>query len=100
MTSHPPLEATSPSLLPSPASPDVGGHALWLPCQMRNPLAKTRAFEAALTLVAGDDGAFELTVGAVELGLVGQDAFVKGAESHDISFKPPVVSSFDSVEEG
>src|SRR6266403_3450992 len=100
MTSHSPLEATSSSLLPSPASLDIGGHALWLPGQMRNPLAKTRALEAASTLVTGDDGALELAVGAIELGLVGQDAFVKRPESHNIGFEPPVVGGLDGVEEG
>ena len=73
---------------------------MWLPCQMRNPFAKTRALEAASTLVAGDDGAFELTVSAVELGLVGQDAFVEGPESHDIGLQPPIVGGLDGVEEG
>ena len=62
-----------------------------LSCQMRNPLGKTCAFEAALALVSGDDGALELAVGAVELGLVGQDAFVEGSESNDVGFEPPVV---------
>ncbi len=36
----------------------------------------------------------------VELGLVGQDAFVEGSESHDIGFESPVVGGFDGVEEG
>ena len=36
------------------------------------------AFESASTLISGDDGAFEFAVGVVELGLVGQDAFVEG----------------------
>src|SRR6266478_5849143 len=100
MTLHSPLEATSSSFLPSPASPGVGGHALRLSCQMRNPFGKTCAFEAALALVAGDDGALELTMGAVELGLVGQDAFVESPEAHDVGFESPVVGSFDGVEEG
>src|SRR6266478_1687901 len=100
MTSRSPLEATSPSLLPSPASPGVGGHALWLPGQMRNLFAKTRTFEAASALVSGDDRAFELTMGMVELGLVGQDAFVEGSEAHNVGFESPVVSGFDGVEEG
>ena len=73
---------------------------MWLPSQMRNPFAKTRAFEAASTLVAGDDGAFELAMGAVKLGLIGQDALVEGAESYDVGFESPVVGGFDGIEEG
>src|SRR6266478_4579875 len=99
MTSRSPLEVTSPSLLLSPASLDVGGHPLWLPGQMRNPFAKTRALEAASALVLGDDCALELTMGTVELGLVGQDTFVEGPEAHDVGFESPVVGSFDGVEE-
>ncbi len=67
---------------------------------MRNPLSKTRTFEAALALVAGDDGALEFAVGAVELGLVGQDPLVEGAESHDVGLESPVVGGFDGIEEG
>ena len=67
---------------------------------MRNLLGKTRAFEASLALVAGDDGAFELAVGTIELGFIGQDALVKGAESYDVGFEPPVVDGPDSIEEG
>src|SRR6266478_3277686 len=100
MTLHSPLEATSSSLLPSPASLGVGGHALRLSCQMRNPFSKTRAFEAASALVTGDNGALELTVSAVELGLIGQDVFIEGPEAHDVGFESPVVGSFDGVEEG
>src|SRR6266436_10036507 len=88
------------SLLPSPVSPGVGGHALQLSCQMRNLFSKMRALEPTSTLVSGNDGAFELSMSAVELGLVGQDAFVEGAESNDIGFEPPVVGGFDGVEEG
>ena len=73
---------------------------MWLTCQMRNPFAKTCAFEAASTLVAGNDGALELTVSAVELGLVGQDALVEGSEPHNIGLQPPVVGGSDSIEEG
>src|SRR6266446_1648903 len=100
MTLHLPLEVTSSSFLPSPASPGVGGHPLRLSRQMRNPLAKTCALEAALALIAGDDGALELAVGSVELGLVGQDALVEGAESHNVGLEPPVVGGPDGVEEG
>src|SRR6266478_9646673 len=88
------------SLLPSPVSPGAGGHALRLSCQMRNPVGKTRAFEATSTLIAGDDGTFELTVGVIELGLIGQYAFVEGPEAHDVSFESPVIGGFDGVEEG
>src|SRR6266404_2611605 len=100
MTSHPPLEATSLSLLPSPANPDVGGHALRFSCQMRNSFGKTCAFEAALALVSGDDGALEFAMGAIELGLIGQDTFVEGPEAHNVGFESPVIGSLDGVEEG
>src|SRR6266436_9608681 len=100
MTSHPPLEATPSSLLPSPASSGVGGHMLRLSCQMRNPFGKTRALEPTPALVSGDDGTLELAVSAVELGLVGQDALIEGPESDDVGFESPVVGGFDSVEEG
>jgi len=67
---------------------------------MRNPFGKTCTLESASTLVSGDDGAFELAMSAVELGLVGQDALVEGPESHDVGFEPPVIGGFDGVEEG
>ena len=71
-----------------------------LSCQMRNPFGKTRTFETALTLVAGDDGAFELAVGVVELGLVGNDALVEDSESHNVSLEPPIIHSLDCIKEG
>ena len=73
---------------------------LRLPRQMRNPFSNTCALQPAPALVSGDDGPFEFAVGAVELGLVGQDALVEGSESHDIRLQPPVVGSPDGVEEG
>src|SRR6266436_8164499 len=100
MTSHPLLELTSSSLLPSPASLGVGGHPLRFSGQMRNPFCKTRALELATALVSGDDGAFELAVGVIELGLVGQDTFVEGPKAYDVGLESPVVSGFDGVEEG
>src|SRR6266403_1230349 len=100
MTSHPPLEVTSPSLLPSPGSPITGGHTLRLSCQMRNPFGKSHALQPASTLVSGDDSAFELAVGAVELGLVGHDALIEGPESHNVSLEPPIVRSLDCIKEG
>src|SRR6266403_4676921 len=99
MTSHPPLEATSTSILPSPASPGVGGHSLRFSRQMRNPVAETCALQTPLALVAGDDGALELAMGAVELGLIGEDALVEGSESDDVGFESPVVGGSDGVEE-
>ena len=87
MTSHSPLEATSSSLFPSPASPGVGGHPLRFSRQMRNPLSETRALQTTPALVSGDDGAFEFSVGAVELGLIGQHALVEGAESDDVGLE-------------
>ena len=71
-----------------------------LSCQMRNPLGKTCAFEATSALITGNDGALELAVGAVKLGLIGQDVLVEGAKSYDVGFEPPVVGGFDGVEEG
>src|SRR6266478_7188455 len=100
MTSRSPLEATSSSILPSPASPGVGGHSLRFSRQMRNPFGKTCALQTALTLVSGDDGAFELAMGAVELGLIGEDSLVEGPESYDVGLEPPVVGGFDGIEEG
>src|SRR6266478_5372605 len=100
MTSHPLLEATSLSLLPSPVSPLVSGHMQRLFCQMRNPLGKSRALQPTSALVSGDDGALEFAVGLVELGLVGDDPLVEGSESHNISLEPPIVRSLDHVKEG
>src|SRR6266478_4185472 len=58
------------------------------------------ALQTAPALVSGDDCPLELAVGAVELGLVGEDALVEGSEPHDVGFQPPIVSSLDGVEEG
>src|SRR6266403_2172655 len=66
---------------------------------MRNPVGETCALQPPLALVLGDDGAFELGMGAVELSLVGEDALVEGPESHDIGLQPPVVGGSDGVEE-
>src|SRR6266446_9875017 len=99
MTSHPPLEATSTSILPSPASPGVGGHSLRFSRQMRNPVGETCALQTPLALVSGDDGALELTMGTIELGFVCEDALVEGPEPHDIGLESPVVGGFDGVEE-
>src|SRR6266404_8420672 len=100
MTLRSPLEATSSSLLPSPASPGVGGHPLQFSRQMRNPLSETRALQTTPALVSGDDGALEFAVGSIELGLIGQDALVEGAESDDVGLEPPVVGRPNGVEEG
>ncbi len=51
-------------------------------------------------MVSGDDGAFELAVGVIELGLVGQDTFVEGPKAYDVGLESPVVGGFDGVEEG
>src|SRR6266478_9707086 len=100
MTSHSPLEVTSSSFLPSPVSPLASWHMCWFSCQMRNPLGKSCALQPSLALVSGDDGAFELPMGAIELGLVGNDALVEGSESHNVSFEPPIVCSNDRIKEG
>src|SRR6266446_4433798 len=100
MTSHPLLEVTSSSLLPSPAGPLICRHAQWFFCQMRNPLRKSRALQPSSALVSGDDGAFELPVGAVELRLVGDDMLIEGPEPLNISLKPPIVHSLDRIKEG
>ena len=67
---------------------------------MRNPLSDTCALQTAPALVPGNDGAFELAVSAVELGLVGEDTLVEASESHNIGLEPPVVGGPDGVEEG
>src|SRR6266446_1423883 len=100
MTLRSPLEATSSSLLPSPASPGVGGHPLQFSRQMRNPFSKTCALQMASALVSGDDGSLELAIGAVELGLVGQNPLVEGSESDDVGLKPPIIGGPNGVEEG
>src|SRR6266446_10990418 len=100
MTSHRRLEVMSLSLLLSPAGLSTCRHAHQFSCQMRNPLGKSHAFQPSSALVSGNDGAFEFTVGSVELGLVGDDALVEGSESHNISLEPPIVRSLDCIKEG
>src|SRR6266478_2482112 len=100
MTSHCRLEVTSSSLLPSPAGLSVCRHVCRFSCQMQNPLGKLRALQPSSALVLGDDGAFELPVGAVELCLVGNDVLVEGSESHNISLEPPIIHSLDRIKEG
>src|SRR6266478_6455656 len=100
MTSHPLLEVTSSSLLPSPAGPLICRHVRRFSCQMRNPLGKSRALQPSLALVSGDDGAFEFAMGVVELCLVGDDVLVEGPESHNVSLEPPIVRSLDRIKEG
>src|SRR6266478_3784235 len=100
MTSHPPLEVTSLSLLPSPAGPSTSRHAHRFSCQMRNPLGKSHALQLSSALVLGNDGAFEFAMSAVELGLVCDDVFVEHPESHNVSFEPPIVHSLDRIKEG
>src|SRR6266478_4486217 len=78
MTSHCCLEVMSLSLLPSPTGLSICRHARRFSCQMQNPLRKSRALQPSSALVSGDDGAFEFAVGAVELGLVGDDMLVEG----------------------
>jgi len=67
---------------------------------MRNLLGKSRALQPSSALVSGDDGAFELAVGAIELCLVGDDTLVEGPESYDVSFEPPIVRGLDHIKEG
>src|SRR6266478_6066738 len=100
MTSHCRLEVTSSSLLPSPMGPLSCRHARRFSCQMRNPLGKSRTLQPSSALVSGDDGALELTVGVVELGLVGNDAFVKESKVDNVSFEPPIIRSLDRIKEG
>src|SRR6266404_2092098 len=59
-----------------------------------------RALQTTLALVSGNDGPFELAMGAIELGLVGEDTLVEGPESHNIGLQSPVVGGLDGVEEG
>ncbi len=51
-------------------------------------------------MVLGDDGAFELAVGVVELGLVGNDALVEESKADNVSLEPPIVCSLDRIKEG
>ena len=51
-------------------------------------------------MVSGDDGALELPMGAVELGFVGDDAFIKVSELYDVGLEPPIVRSLDRIKEG
>src|SRR6266403_53241 len=100
MTSHCRLEVTSSSLLPSPTGSSICRHTRRFSCQMRNPLGKSRALQPSSALVSGDDGAFEFAMGAVELGLVGDDALVEGPKSDNVSLEPPIVHSLDCIKEG
>src|SRR6266478_9646207 len=100
MTSHSCLEVTSSSLLPSPAGPSRCRHARRFSCQMRNPLGKLHALQPSSALVSGDDGAFKLAVGAVELGFVGNDTLVEESKADNISFEPPIIRSLDCIKEG
>ncbi len=59
---------------------------------MRNLLGKSRALQPSSALVSGDDGAFKFAVGAVELGLVGDDTLVEGPELDNVSLEPPIVT--------
>ncbi len=67
---------------------------------MQNLLGKSCAFQPSLALVLGNDGAFELTMGAIELGLVGDDMLIKSSKLHNIGFEPPVVHNLDCIKEG
>ena len=67
---------------------------------MRNPLGKSRTLQPSLALVLGDDGAFELAMGSVELGLVGDDALVEESKADNVSLEPPIVRSLDCIKEG
>ncbi len=67
---------------------------------MRNLLGKSCALQLSSALVSGDDGTLELSMGVVELCLVGNDALVEGPESHNVSLEPPIVCSLDRIKEG
>src|SRR6266403_2834124 len=90
---HPPL--SHPLVTAS-----VSWHTCWFSCQMRNLLGKLCTFQPSLAVVLGDDGTFEFTVGAVELGLVGDDALVESSKPHNVGLEPPVVRSLDCIKEG
>ncbi|SRR6266436_1812729 len=79
---------------------DLIRNTLYKTLLMRNLLRKLRTFQPSSALVLGDNGTFELTMSAVELGLVGDDALVEGPEMHDVSLKSPVVRSLDCIKEG
>ena len=72
----------------------------WFSCQMRNPLRKLHAFQPSLALILGDDGAFELTMSVVELGLVMDDTLVESSNLHNISLESSVVHALDCIKEG
>src|SRR6266446_6346027 len=100
MTSHCRLEVTSSSLLPSPAGVSICRHACRFSCHMRNPLGKSHALQPSSALVSGDNGAFELPVGAVELGFVGDDMLVELSKADNVSLEPPIIRSLDCIKEG
>ena len=59
-----------------------------------------RTLKPTPALVTSDDGTFELTVGAIELGLVVDDMLVEISIPHNIGFKAPVVCILDHIKEG
>ena len=59
-----------------------------------------RTLKPTPALVLGNDGALELAVGAVELGLVVDDALVEISISHNIGLEPPIIHALDCIKEG
>ena len=51
-------------------------------------------------MVTGDDGTLELTVGAIELGLVVNDVLVEISIPHNVGFKTPIIHILDHIKEG
>ncbi len=100
MTSHSLLEVTPSSFLPSPSSVLVGGHPHEFSCQMQNPLRNSHAFKPTPALISGDDSTLELTVSAIELGFVVDDALIEISILHNIGFKTPVICVLDCIKEG
>jgi len=56
-------------------------------------------FQLALTLIAGNDGAFELTVDVVKLSFVVDDMFVKISIPHNVSLEAPIVHALNHIKE-
>jgi len=50
-------------------------------------------------LVPGNDGTFELAVGAIKLGFVVDDALVEISILHNIGFEPPIIHALDCIKE-
>ncbi len=66
---------------------------------MRNPFGKLCTFQPAFTLIVHNDGALELAVGVVELGLVMDDVLIEISIPDNIGFEPPIICALDRIKE-